>query len=105
VIASQEDLDRLNTEIGVRGDGDAGTAVDFARERVLVREGVGGEGILWAVETGETAVVGLQRCSSPTTPSCYVEVIAVPALVSRVESRACDAVPCGSPLIINTPGK
>jgi hypothetical protein len=71
-------------------------AVDFARERVIVREGVQGEGISWAVNRGDTDVVGLLSCvDTDPKPSCFLEVIAVASVATRAESRKCLAVGCG----------
>ncbi|MBX3196827.1 MAG: hypothetical protein KF894_01620 [Labilithrix sp.] len=62
---------------------------------MIVREGPAHEGISWVVAHGETAVLGLLACMGPITPSCVVNVIAVPAQVSSAETRKCDAVACG----------
>jgi hypothetical protein len=100
VISSQEELQRLYEELGVVASesSDAGDSslVDFTRERVIVREGISGEGISWAVQRGETGYVGLLACGDATRSSCIVNVVAVPALITRVESRTCDAVACGA---------
>lgn len=73
-------------------------SVDFSRERVIVREGHADEGISWAVADGDTATVGLLGCMR-TGPMgmCSVTLLAVPALVTQVESRTCDPVRCGAP--------
>ncbi|HVH43265.1 MAG TPA: hypothetical protein VM925_13010, partial [Labilithrix sp.] len=58
VIGSEADLRRLYDGIGGGAEGgvgagtDAYPAVDFSRERVIVREGVSGEGISWVVARG-----------------------------------------------------
>lgn len=72
-------------------------SVDFSREHVIVREGAGNEGISWVVASGETGVLGLLSCIGTAISSCAVNVIAVPASITRAESRTCDPVRCGVP--------
>jgi hypothetical protein len=103
VIASEADLRALYDELGsvTSADGsvsDGGMAetpaVDFARERVIVREGPI-QTIAWAVTQNEKAVIGLLGCFSPSPAStCSVDVVAIPSLVTAVESRTCDPVKC-----------
>lgn len=98
VLASEEELRRLFDLLGPNTDGGAGPpAVDFARERVIVRESPSGESMSWAVAEGETATVGVLACVRPpqTPPSCLVEIIAVPSIVTRVDAKRCTAVACG----------
>lgn len=71
--------------------------VDFTRERVIVREGPGNQAISWTVAQGDTALLGLLSCRAPERPSCVVNVIAVPASITRAEARTCDPVACGMP--------
>ena len=106
VVGSDADLRRLYEELGLLAlpDGappEAGPieypAVDFGRERVIVREGAGNQAISWAVADGETGVLGLLSCGTPQAPSCVVNVIAVPAPIARAETRTCDPVGCGRP--------
>jgi hypothetical protein len=100
VVASAADLERTYADLRDGGLDGGDTAVDFARERVIVRQGVYGQGISWAVAQGETAIVGLLACKSTRvdSPACYEEVIAIPAVVTRVEARSCDPVGCGGPI-------
>ncbi|MBX3205804.1 MAG: hypothetical protein KF764_12095 [Labilithrix sp.] len=103
MIASDDELKRFYAELGAVSSADTADAgglpaypsVDFTRERVIVREGVASEGIHWAVASEGTCVLGLLGCGSEATPpSCVVNVIAVPALVTTVETRKCDPVNC-----------
>jgi hypothetical protein len=95
VLGSQAELDAAYADLGLSGDG---VSVDFARERVILREGVPTQSIAWASAKEDTAVLGLVACLNATTsPSCIVNLVAVPALVTRVETRSCDPVRCGSP--------
>ena len=107
VIASEEGLRHLYEELRVMSSPDGGPAeggpteypaIDFSREHVIVREGAGHQGISWVVANGETAVLGLLACRGVTTPSCIVNVIAVPASITRAETRGCDPVGCGAPI-------
>ncbi|MBX3216956.1 MAG: hypothetical protein KF850_33295 [Labilithrix sp.] len=107
VVSSDDELRRLYDDMTVEAEAavDAGESVsppptdlpvvDFTRERVIVREGPAHEGISWVVAQRETAVLGLLSCMGLAIPSCVVNVIAVPAQVSSVETRKCDAVACG----------
>lgn len=111
VVRTEADLRRLYEQLASR-DADGGTpaavdlpAVDFSRESVIVREGPANEGISWVVAQGETAVLGLLSCMGPITPSCVVNVIAVPVAVSSAEARKCDAVACGGLQAPPPPGK
>ena len=108
VIASDSELRRFYDELAAAPDGGAPTAieypsVDFTRERVIVREGSGTEGVSWAVAQGETGVLGLLSCGGLQAASCVVNVIAVPALITRAETRTCDPVGCGPPQRAPTP--
>ena len=99
VISSPEALQAVYNDIDVSpGDADGGvSSVDFTRERVIVREGVSGQGISWAVARGEQGFVGLLACRRADTSSCIVEVVAVSAPITSVETRTCDFVSCGPP--------
>lgn len=104
VLSSDAELSALYEELGINAGAtvsDGGAVeypvVDFSRERVIVREGVGTEAISWAVANGEIGVLGLLSCTGPQAPSCVVNVIAVEAAITRVESRTCDPVRCGLP--------
>ena len=96
IISSEAELRAFLDELAPSTNGTAAyPTVDFDRERVLVREGVGGEGIAWAVVKGETSVVGLLACGGTPESSCAVDVVAVPAIIARVEARKCNPVGCG----------
>jgi len=107
VIASDAELRRLYEELGLVSmpDGAAPESgpieyptVDFSRERVIVREGPGNQGISWVAAKGDSGVLGLLACyGTTTTSSCVVNVVAVPTLITRAETRTCDAVRCGAP--------
>lgn len=104
VIATEDELRTLYDELRVAsGDGgaDGGPSdhpvVDFSRERVIVRAGPGKQGIAWSVAQGETATLGLAECIGAET-TCAIDVVAVPSLVTRAETRVCDALSCGRPL-------
>jgi hypothetical protein len=105
VISSGDELQQVYDELGFTpSDADGGAAsVDFTRERVIVREGVSGEGISWAVAQGDTGYIGLLACGRADRSACTVNIIAVPALINRAESRTCDRVGCGVPL--SPPGR
>ncbi len=106
VISTEAELRRLYEELGLVTSSDDGTShagsgeypsVDFSREHVIVREGSGSYGISWVAAKGETGFLGLLSCLGPTPASCVVDVIAVPASITRVETRTCDPVRCGRP--------
>ena len=100
VITSDSELHRLYGELGIGGGEGSGDYpnVDFSRERVIVREGAAGETIAWAVARGDTAVLGLASCAGQRPPpSCVVNVIAVAAPITRVETRTCEPVGCAPP--------
>ncbi|MBX3260954.1 MAG: hypothetical protein KIS78_14665 [Labilithrix sp.] len=109
VIRSEDELRRLYDELaGATPDAGATSdvpAVDFARESVIVREGSAQEGISWIVARGDTGVLGLLSCMGLVTPSCVVDVVAVPALLTSAETRKCDAVACGGLQAPPPPGK
>jgi len=104
VIASDAELRRLYEELGLvsKPDGAAPESgpieyptVDFSRERVIVREGPGNQGISWVAAKGEAGVLGLLSCYGTTASSCAVNVIAVQAPITHAETRTCDPVGCG----------
>lgn len=106
VIQSSEELRRFHE--GLAAANDAGTAseppaVDFSRERVLVREGRGEVGINWIVTQGDVATVGLRGCKTVSPETCIVTVTAVSALVTKAEAKECEAVACGNPSNLTTP--
>lgn len=104
VITTQADLDRVYanltplTDIEDGGVPVAPTPVDFAMEHVIVREGISSAGISWTVVRGDTAVVGILGCGTQAVDrTCLVEILGVPASVTRFETRECESVGCGSP--------
>lgn len=104
VVSSDEELRRLYDELASPDGGAPASgaveypAVDFTRERVIVREGPSTQGISWAVAQGETGFIGLLSCGGVQNTGCVVNVVAVPALITRAESRTCDPVGCGNPM-------
>ena len=98
VISSQADLDALYVSLSVDTSADAGKFVDFATERVVVREGSADEGISWGVDANGVGVFGILSCGSTNRqPTCATVVVAVDALIVRAETRTCDPVGCGDP--------
>lgn len=93
VLTSDAELTRLNDELSVTKP----EPVDFTRERVIVREGPANEAIAWTVARDDAGVIGLLSCGGVPKTGCVVNVIAVPALITRADSRTCDPVGCGGP--------
>ncbi len=95
LLASEAELQALYDTLEVAPENRP--VVDFARERVIVNETMKSEGLNWAVQRGETAIVGLLGCGFHQGTTCVIQVSAVPALVTGVEARTCDPVRCGTP--------
>jgi len=108
VISSEAELRAYYESLGVVAQADGAPpplpaieypTVDFSQERVVVSESSMGEGMVWAVRQQDSVVVGLLGCgasaAAPTT--CVIQLAAVPALVTKAESRKCGAVGCGQP--------
>jgi hypothetical protein len=91
VLATQAELEGVYTDLALL----PAPAVDFARERVIVREGAPG-GTTWAVASGEVAVLGLRACTvAAAQGGCVVEIVAVASAIQRAETRTCEPVGCG----------
>ncbi len=103
LIASEAELRTFYEGLGL-APADQPT-VDFSRERVLISESSKNEGINWAVLRGQTGVGGLLGCTVPSPSTCVTQVRAVSSLITKVESRTCDPVHCGRPLLNNPPGR
>ena len=97
MIGSEAELRAFLDELAVATNRAATyPTVDFTRERVVVREGVIGEGIAWAVAKGETGVVGLLECGGSARFTCSVDIVAVPAVLTGIDARKCNPVACGT---------
>lgn len=97
VLTSEAELQQAYEPLGIKPGDESYPVVDFARERVIVNESSRTEGLSWAVQQGDTAVVGLLGCGLAPPVTCAVQLGAVTALVTRVESRTCEPVRCGPP--------
>jgi hypothetical protein len=93
VIRSDADLRATYAGFGVSTP----PPVDFAKESVILREADATNEIAWTVVQGDVATLGLQGCGGVTGGTCGDSVLAVPAILSRVDTHVCDPVNCKLP--------
>ena len=90
VLRTQTELEAAYAELGLAG----APAVDFARQVVVVRVSIDAAGVNWSVLDKSGIVVGLRGCTT-STDACSATFYTAPAPVTSIDSRTCDAVPCG----------
>jgi len=99
LVETQPGLDAVWEEV-MAAEADSGIstaapAVDFTRQRVVVRVGPSAEGISWAAINGANVVLGFLACSGAADDgTCSIDIELIDAAVSAVESRSCDTVNC-----------
>lgn len=94
VLQTDDDLKRARDEL------DLGELnhVDFARERVVLRESGRERAIRWVVSRGDALTVGTEGCTGAFGDGCLIELIKITTTTANATATdyACPGLPCGS---------
>lgn len=72
------------------------TFIDFAREKVIVREAPSERGLIWMARRGDKVTIGTQACSGNEPTGCHVHFYKVQTDAgSTADEHACAAIACG----------
>lgn len=86
------DLRRATDELEIRDV----PFVDFARERVVVREAPNGRTLAWMAARGEKVTVGTQACIGTVAEGCHVHFYRVTtAGGTSADEHVCPEIGCG----------
>jgi len=93
ILSNGADLRRATDELQL----DEAPFVDFAREKVVVREAPVDRGVTWMAARGDKVTIGTQGCSGTEPTGCHVHFYKVTTNGgASVDEHACPALSCGA---------